>query len=92
VIGGPTARILDPSEPPGRIMKLHGQISIELEVGDFVEAAEHQRRLEALLAQVRATYPDAVLVMRERRERKAFGLPMAPPEHEASAHSAPGRA
>lgn len=51
-------------------MKLRGQISIELNVGDYVEAAEHQRRLEALLAQVRAVYPGAKLQMRERRERR----------------------
>ena len=48
-------------------MKLWGQISIELNVGDYVEAAEHQRRLEAILAQVRAVYPEATLAMRERR-------------------------
>ena len=51
-------------------MKLWGQISIELNVGDYVEAAEHQRRLEAILTQVRAVYPDATLAMRERRERR----------------------
>ncbi|CAN7490118.1 hypothetical protein LJR164_003336 [Phenylobacterium sp. LjRoot164] len=51
-------------------MKLWGQISIELNVGDYVEAAEHQRRLEALLVQVRAAYPEATLLMRERRERR----------------------
>ena len=62
----------------GRIMKLCGQISIDLNVGDFVEAAEHQKRLEALLQQIRETYPNAMLVMRERRERKSFGLTRAP--------------
>jgi hypothetical protein len=51
-------------------VKLWGQISIELNVDDYVEAAEHQRRLEALLVQVRAAYPDATLLMRERRERR----------------------
>lgn len=51
-------------------MKLWGQISVELNVDDYVQAAEHQRRLEALLAQVRAVYPEARLAMRERRERR----------------------
>jgi hypothetical protein len=58
-------------------MKLCGQISVELTVDDFVEAADHQRRLEALLATIRASYPDATLAMRERRERRA--LPQASP-------------
>ncbi|KQW72925.1 hypothetical protein ASE17_08140 [Phenylobacterium sp. Root77] len=52
-------------------MKLWGQISIELNVGDYVEAAEHQRRLEGILEQVRVVYPEAKLAMRERRERRA---------------------
>lgn len=59
-------------------MKLCGQISIELTVDDFVEAADHQRRLEALLSTIRASYPEATLAMRERRERKALAL-QAPP-------------
>jgi hypothetical protein len=61
-------------------MKLSGQISIDLTVDDFVQAADHQRRLEGLLNLIRATYPDATLAMRERRERKALGLaPAASP-------------
>jgi hypothetical protein len=59
-------------------MKLCGQISIELTVDDFVEAADHQKRLEGLLATIRASYPDATLAMRERRERKALALARAP--------------
>lgn len=59
-------------------MKLCGQISIELTVDDFVEAADHQRRLEQLLATIRASYPEATLAMRERRERKALTLSPAP--------------
>ena len=35
-------------------MKLCGQISVELNVGDYVEAADHQKRLEDILRQVRA--------------------------------------
>jgi hypothetical protein len=59
-------------------MKLCGQISVELNVGDYVEAADHQKRLEDILRQVRAAYPDATLSMRERRERKALALTRAP--------------
>ena len=58
-------------------MKLCGQISVELNVGDYVEAADHQKRLEDILRQVRAAYPDATLSMRERRERKALALTRA---------------
>ncbi len=60
-------------------MKLCGQISVELNVGDYVEAADHQKRLVDLLRQVRAAYPGATLSMRERRERKALALTRASP-------------
>jgi hypothetical protein len=59
-------------------MKLTGQISIELSVDDFVEAADHQKRLEELLGLVRRSYPEATLNMRERRERKPMALAAAP--------------
>jgi hypothetical protein len=58
-------------------MKLCGQISVELNVGDYVEAADHQKRLEDILRQVRTAYPDATLSMRERRERKVLALTRA---------------
>lgn len=64
-------------------MKLCGQISIELTVDDFVQAADHQRRLEALLSQIRASYPEATLAMRERRERRPLALRAAPGAAEA---------
>jgi hypothetical protein len=60
-------------------MRLSGQISIELTVDDFVEAADHQKRLEALLKQVQDIYPNATLAMRERRQRKALALTRAAP-------------
>jgi len=59
-------------------MKLCGQISVELNVGDYIEAADHQRRLEQILKLVREAYPDATLAMRERRLRKAMALARAP--------------
>lgn len=61
-------------------MKLWGQISVELEVGDYVEAADHQRRLEDILQQVRVAYPEARLAMRERRARRSTpGVRALPP-------------
>jgi hypothetical protein len=55
-------------------MKLCGQISVELTVGDYIEAADHQKRLEDILKLVRDAYPEATLAMRERRQRKAAPL------------------
>lgn len=54
-------------------MMLSGQISIELTVDDFVAAADHQKRIEGLLGQIRETYPTATLTLRERRQPR--GLP-----------------
>ena len=65
-------------------MKLCGQISIELTVGDFVEAADHQKRLEGLLKLIKDSYPDATLAMRERRQRKVLALARAAPRPAAA--------
>ncbi|MDO1558858.1 hypothetical protein Q0812_05390 [Brevundimonas sp. 2R-24] len=50
-------------------MKLRAQITIDINVSDYVGAAEHQRRVEALMETVSKTYPDATLQFRERRDR-----------------------
>ena len=71
-------------------MKLCGQISVELNVGDYVEAADHQKRLEEILRQVRAAYPEATLLMRERRERKALALTRAAPPAAAPGYDGRG--
>jgi hypothetical protein len=60
-------------------MVLCGQISIELTVDDFVAAADHQKRIEGLLKQIREAYPQATLSMRERRRRKTMALSRAAP-------------
>src|SRR6185437_11642559 len=65
-------------------MKLCGQISVELSVGDYIEAADHQKRLEDILRLVRDAYPDATLAMRERRQRKALPLTRAAPRSGAT--------
>lgn len=72
-------KLSDPASERGVTMKLCGQISVELNVGDYVEAADHQKRLEEILRQVRAAYPGATLAMRERRERKTLALTRALP-------------
>jgi hypothetical protein len=48
-------------------MKIRAILTIDIEASDFVDAAEHQRRVEALLSQVSAVYPSAALTFRERR-------------------------
>src|ERR1700744_1791231 len=60
-------------------MKLCGQISVELNVGDYIEAADHQKRLEDILKLVRHADPEATLAMRPRRQRKALPLTRAAP-------------
>lgn len=60
-------------------MKLCGQISIELPVGDYFAAADHKKRLEEILDYIRSHYPGATLEVRERRERKAMQLTPARP-------------
>lgn len=52
-------------------MKLRAQIVVDIDAENYMEAAEHQRHLEAFLEHVRARYATAQLLIRERRERKA---------------------
>jgi len=59
-------------------MKLCGQITIELTVADFVEAAEHLKRLEHMLGTIQEAYPQATLAVRERRRRKSLPPAQAP--------------
>ncbi|HEY0438033.1 MAG TPA: hypothetical protein VGC92_15440 [Phenylobacterium sp.] len=48
-------------------LKLRTEISIEIEAGDFIEAAEHQRKLQVFMNSLRGDYPAAEMVIRERR-------------------------
>lgn len=59
-------------------MRLRAQIVIDIDAGDYVEAAEHQNTLQHYLRDIQAQYPDASLTMRERRERRHDGLAPAP--------------
>jgi hypothetical protein len=54
---------------------LRAQITIDVRAEDFIGAAEHQRRLEELMGQIRELYSDADLSFRERRTRPARSLP-----------------
>lgn len=48
-------------------LKLRTEISIEIVAEDFIEAAEHQRRLQVFMSGLRGEYPAAEMVIRERR-------------------------
>ncbi len=50
-------------------MKLRAQILIDIEAEDFVAAADHQRRIQIIMDDVRRAYGQAELVFRERRPR-----------------------
>lgn len=62
-------------------MRLRAHITIDIDAADFVSAAEHQRRVEQLLAIVKQQYANANLELRERRERSepvSEGRPVKP--------------
>ncbi len=48
-------------------MKLRAQIVIDVDAEDFVEAAEHQVRIETFLREIKPAYPGVVVTFRERR-------------------------
>lgn len=50
-------------------LTLRVQITIEVSARDYVEAAEHQRRAEALFAAVSAEYPAAAFSFHHLRPR-----------------------
>jgi hypothetical protein len=50
-------------------MQLRWEITADFSAGDYLEAGEHQGRLESVLASVRQQYPGANLAIRVRRER-----------------------
>ena len=53
------------------ILTLRTQITIEVSAQDYVEAAEHQRRAEALFAAVCAEYPAAAFSFHHVRPKGA---------------------
>jgi hypothetical protein len=52
---------------------------VELTGGDYIEAADHQKRLEDILRLVRDAYHEAKIAMRERSQRKAKPFTLATP-------------
>jgi hypothetical protein len=51
------------------MLTLRAQITIEVSAMDYVDAAEHQRRTEALFGAVRAQYPGAAFTFHHLRPR-----------------------
>ena len=52
-------------------MKLRADFVVEIEVDDFIAAADHQRRLERLLAAMQSEYGQVRFSFNERRVRTA---------------------
>jgi hypothetical protein len=50
-------------------MRLRAELEIEIDAEDFVQAADHQRRVEDLIQVLQADYPQATFEVRERRGR-----------------------
>ena len=48
-------------------LRLRAEITIDLDAADFLEAAEHQRRIEELIESVRREYSQATFAFRPRR-------------------------
>jgi hypothetical protein len=61
-------------------MRLRAVITVDIEAADYVEAAAHQRRLQALFDTVKADYPSAEFQFRERRARPPRREPEATPD------------
>ena len=59
-------------------MDLRWEIRADFRADDYLEAGEHQSRLEDVLATIRETYPHASLDIRVRRERATHPRADAP--------------
>jgi hypothetical protein len=54
-------------------MRMKAEIALEVDAADFIEAAEHQKKLEVFLKSLKELYPGAELRFWERRERTGSG-------------------
>lgn len=55
-------------------MRLRAEITIDIQARDFVDAADHQRRVEQLFQSIQSEYAGANLTLRERREKNGETL------------------
>ena len=60
-------------------LKLRIQFTVDIEAGDFVEAAEHQRILQAFEAKLLKDYPQAAMKIKERRHPRLAPKKPSPP-------------
>lgn len=51
-------------------MKLRAQFTVDVSATDFLQAADHQKRLGDFLEGLKREYADATLTIRERRQPK----------------------
>ena len=58
-------------------MKLRAQFEVTVTAADFVQAADHQKRLAEFLSGLQQEYADATLTIRERRQPKLVRAPRA---------------
>lgn len=58
-------------------MRLRAQIVVDLNAGNYIEAAEHQSLLQEFLKGLQNRYPKASLTIRERRERRSDSVALA---------------
>ncbi|MBS0295654.1 MAG: hypothetical protein JSR45_05030 [Proteobacteria bacterium] len=60
-------------------IRLRAEIVIDIDARDYFEAAEHQRRLDALLLAVKDSYRQTRFALRSRRAPRARAGLSAPP-------------
>jgi hypothetical protein len=58
-------------------VRLRVTVTIDIDATDFLEAAEHQKRVEKFLGAVQGEYPSAFVSVKQRRRPSADG-PAAP--------------
>lgn len=54
-------------------VRLRVTVTIDIDAADFLEAAEHQKRVEKYLDSVQAEYPSAFVSVKQRRRASSEG-------------------
>ena len=57
-------------------LRIRAQVVIEFDAKDFIEAADHQQRIESFYGSVRAAYPAATFTFQQVRPARG-----TPPQH-----------